>query len=184
MLYYRLTQRNKHYRLFSGIFEACGMFIAALVAVVFIITLFFRVVEVQGESMYPTLHDRDIAVSVFPVWPPKPGDIIVFRKNRFEGDVLVKRVIATGGQTVYIGFDTGDVYVDDVKLSEPYITGKTRLRESVSFPRTVPEGCYFVMGDNRENSLDSRSPQVGMVDRRLILGRYMFGINNIREALR
>ncbi len=183
MLYYRLRQRNKNYRICSGIFEVCGMITVAAVSVVFIVTLLFRVVEVKGESMLPTLRNRDIAFSVRAFLPPKPGDIIIFRKNNHDPEALVKRVIATGGQTVDIDFHTGEVYVDNVRQSEPYIAERTRLRESVSFPCTVPKGCYFVMGDNRNNSLDSRSQEVGMVDGRQILGKYVFGTNNVRRFL-
>ena len=182
MLYYRIRHPCKNYSLYSGIYEICSMVASASIAVVFIITLLFRVVEVEGTSMHPTLRDGDIAVSVRAFFPPKRGDIVLFRKSSGARDVLVKRVIATQGQTVDIDFAEGVVFVDGEALYEPYISVGTHLQEGVSFPCTVPEGRYFVMGDNRNRSLDSRSEEVGMVDGRRLLGIYVFGTNNLRGS--
>ena len=108
-------------------------------------------------------------------FPPKQGDIIVATKDSFEnGEPIIKRVIATEGQWVDIDFTSGIVYVDDVPLEEPYVNTPTNLQEGIQFPLQVAEGCVFVMGDNRNNSKDSRNPEIGLIDTREILGKAVF----------
>jgi signal peptidase I len=106
---------------------------------------------------------------------PKPGDIIVASKDSFkDGEPIIKRVIATEGQEVDIDFAAGIVYVDGVALEENYVKTLTTLQEGIQFPLTVDVGCIFVMGDNRSMSKDSRSPQIGLIDTREVLGRAVF----------
>ena len=106
---------------------------------------------------------------------PEYGDIIVACKDSFrDGEPIIKRVIATEGQTVDIDFDNGIVYVDGVALEEEYIYSPTNLAEGMEFPLVVREGCLFLMGDNRMDSRDSRAPEIGQVDEREILGRAFF----------
>ena len=139
--------------------------------------LLFRVVVVVGPSMYHTLVDGDRLVLVSNVFyqNPKQGDVIVASKESFrDGECIIKRVIATEGQTVDIDFQLGVVYVDGVALQEDYTYTMTNLDEGMKFPLTVPEGCVFAMGDNRNASLDSRNPQVGFIDEREILGKAVF----------
>ena len=139
--------------------------------------LLFRVVVVVGPSMYDTVvnDDRLLLVSSTFYREPKQGDIIVASKRSFEdGECIVKRVIATEGQTVYINFLTGEVSVDGVVIEEDYIYTSTTLFEGVNFPVYVEEGHVFVLGDNRSNSKDSRNPQIGLVDKREILGKAVF----------
>ena len=103
------------------------------------------------------------------------GDVVIAAKPAFEnGEPIVKRVIATGGQTVDVDFDLGTVYVDGEELAEPYILEETHLPEGTAFPFTVPEGCVFLMGDNRNGSRDSRDPELGAVDTRCLIGRAVF----------
>ena len=139
--------------------------------------LVFRVVVVKGPSMYDTLVDGDrlVLVSNTLYNNPKQGDVIVASKQSFkDGECIIKRVIATEGQTVDIDFQQGIVYVDGVGLKEDYTHTMTNLAEGVRFPQVVPEGCVFAMGDNRNESMDSRSPQIGFVDEREILGKAVF----------
>lgn len=139
--------------------------------------LFFRSVVVVGSSMNNTLVDGDrlLLISNTLYRNPKQGDVIVAAKESFrDGEPIVKRVIAVGGQTVDIDFDTGVVTVDGIVLEESYISSPTLHGEGMKFPLTVPEGCVFVMGDNRMNSTDSRSPQIGLIDNRQILGKVIF----------
>ena len=150
--------------------------------------LFFRVVVVVGPSMYNTLVDGDRLVLLSNVLyrEPKQGDIIVASKESFEnGECIVKRVIATEGQTVDIDFVAGIVYVDGVALDEDYTYTPTTRPEGVAFPLKVGEGQVFVLGDNRDNSKDSRSAQIGLIDEREILGKAIFllspGTNNGTE---
>ena len=139
--------------------------------------LIFRVVVVSGPSMMDTLHDGDSLVLISNIFyrNPKQGDIVVATKDSFkDGEPIIKRVIATEGQTVDIDFDAGIVYVDGKPLDEPYTRTPTNYQEGMKFPLKVDEGCVFVMGDNRNDSLDSRSTQIGLIDRREILGRVLF----------
>lgn len=149
--------------------------IVALILTVYV--LFFRVVVVSGPSMYDTLIDGDrlVLLSSLVYNDPQQGDIVVCSKNSFDnGSGFVKRVIATEGQTVDIDFDAGIVYVDGEALDEPYIHTATTREEGIEFPVTVEKGHVFVMGDNRQRSTDSRSPMIGLVDEREIIGKAIF----------
>lgn len=148
-----------------------------LTAVVLVCLLFFRVVVVNGSSMYNTLIDGDYLLLISSTFyrQPQQGDIIVASKDTFDdGKPIVKRVIATEGQVVDIDFSTGTVYVDGVALEEDYTYSKTTLDEGVSFPLMVEKGRVFVLGDNRGWSRDSRSPDIGQIDHREILGKAFF----------
>ena len=134
-------------------------------------------VGVSGPSMKATLVDGDWLLLLGNVLygEPKQGDVIVASKDAFDdGKPIVKRVIATEGQVVDIDFSTGTVYVDGVALEEDYTYSKTTLDEGVSFPLMVEKGHVFVLGDNRGWSRDSRSPDIGQIDHREILGKAFF----------
>ena len=148
-----------------------------LAAVMVLCLLFFRVVVVSGSSMYDTLVDGDRLLLISSVFygQPRQGDIVVASKASFDnGAPIVKRVIATEGQVVDIDFGAGIVYVDGQPLEEDYIFTLTNLDEGMQFPLTVEENHVFLMGDNRNRSKDSRSPEIGQVDRREILGKAIF----------
>ena len=148
------------------------VYVLALLLLVF--TFFVRVVVVSGSSMFPSLVDGDMLLLINrPLCSEfRPGDIVVASMDRFHnGEPIVKRVIATEGQTVDIDFRAGIVYVDGAALEEDYIYTPTHLSEGMEFPLVVDEGCVFLMGDNRGDSRDSRAPEIGLVDRRELLGR-------------
>jgi len=148
-----------------------------LVGVLLVFMLVFRMVVVSGPSMKQTLINGDSLILLSNVFynNPKYGDIIVASKDSFkDGEPIIKRVIATEGQWVNIDFENGIVYVDDVAIDEPYTNTPTNLYEGIKFPLQVEPGCVFVMGDNRNDSLDSRSTDIGLVDCREILGRALF----------
>lgn len=145
--------------------------------ILLILLLALRVVIVSGGSMLPTLVGGDylLLLSTPLYHNPTYGDIIVASKDSFEnGEPIIKRVIATEGQTVDINFDTGTVYVDGIALQEPYINSATTLDEGTKLPLVVEDGCVFVLGDNRGRSQDSRSPSIGLIDNREILGKALF----------
>lgn len=151
------------------------VYILALILVVF--TFCMRVVIVSGSSMFSTLVDGDYLLLINrPLCGElEQGDIVVASMERFkDGEPIVKRVVATEGQTVDIDFRAGIVYVDGVALEEEYIYTPTHLAEGMEFPLVVDEGCLFLMGDNRGDSRDSRAPEIGLVDEREILGRAVF----------
>ena len=154
------------------------LYVHDLMCMLFVVMLLFlvvfRVILVTGDSMFSTLWDGDYLLLVSELFcgDPEPGDIVVISKRSFDhGSPIVKRVIATEGQTVDIDFETGTVYVDGAALREPYIHNETTNEEGTVFPLTVAENCIFVLGDNRAVSLDSRSPQIGQIDRREVLGK-------------
>ena len=151
--------------------------ICMLMVILILFLLVFRVIVVSGDSMKRTLLDGDYLLLLSNTFyhEPEYGDIVVISKKSFDnGAPIVKRIIATEGQTVDIDFDKGIVYVDGTALSEPYINSPTTLSEGTQFPLTVGENCVFVLGDNRGVSKDSRHPQIGIIDNREILGKAIF----------
>ncbi|MBQ3404843.1 MAG: signal peptidase I, partial [Oscillospiraceae bacterium] len=105
------------------------------------------------------------------MYTTEQADVVIMQTDTFDGNLLVKRVVATGGQTVDIDFDAGIVYVDGQPLQEDYTAELTYVREDFQGEVLVPEGYVFVMGDNRNHSSDSRSDRVGVVDARRIIGK-------------
>lgn len=152
--------------------------IYVLAAFMVVYMLFFRTVVVVGPSMNNTLVDGDrlflLSNSLYK--QPKQGDIIVASKDSFRGgECIVKRVIATEGQWVSFDATTGVIMVDGRVLDESdYLSIIPHYNNQKSFSKQVPEGKVFVMGDNRDNSLDSRSEQIGFIDEREILGKAIF----------
>ena len=148
-----------------------------LVGILLVFMFVLRMVVVSGPSMMQTLQDGDrlILISNMFYMNPKYGDIVVASKDSFKnGEPIIKRVIATEGQEVNIDFNNGIVYVDDKPLDEPYTNTPTNLIEGTSFPLVVEKGCVFVLGDNRNDSLDSRSLEIGQIDKRELLGKAIF----------
>ena len=169
----------------GAIFEWLEIMVGTIIAVVVIFGLLFRVVTIDGPSMQNTLFNGErVIISNF-AYKAKPGDIVVISRNT-ENDAqketeannpIIKRVIAVGGQTVDIDFQKGIVYVDGKALKEDYTSTPTYDKYEVDFPLTLPEGSVFVLGDNRANSLDSRSASIGengIIDERYILGHAVF----------
>ncbi len=162
-------------------FEWLEVVVSALLAVVIIFTFAFRVATIVGDSMENTLIENEKVIITDWFYTPKAGDIVVISRNidnnsdsSLDNGPIIKRIIATEGQTVNIDFAAGIVYVDGVALDEPYTKTPTNLKYDVKFPVRVPEGHVFCLGDNRNESLDSRDTRIGnngMIDERYILGR-------------
>lgn len=172
----------------QSLFEWLELLAIVLVIIVTLFTFVVSIVGVDGSSMYPTLHDRDLMLVQRIAYEPRQGDVIVLRKdNTFDNQALVKRIIATGGQTVYIDYDANTITVDGQTLEEPYLNyeydefyGSDYMADKVDLNSqyvnqefTVPEGCVFVCGDNRNHSSDSRVTELGMVDQRYVIGRVL-----------
>lgn len=158
----------------TELFEWAKIILTALIFA-FVITQFIRPTLVRGESMYPTLEENDYLIInriTYKIGNPKPGDIIVFSTNlkqeNGEDKDLVKRVIATEGD--HIKIEDSKVYVNDKLIEEAYI--HEEYTEG-SIDVTIPENKIFAMGDNREESLDSRYEEVGLVDEKDIMGKVM-----------
>lgn len=160
----------------SEAYDWVEWFISIIICVVFLLTFAIRTVGVYGISMEPNLHEGDRLVATRLGGAFQYGDIVAITQPNSINEPLIKRVIATGGQTVDIDFEAGSVTVDGKLLDEPYIaeTMTTDGQYDVQFPVTVPEGYYFCMGDNRNNSWDSRAEDIGMIDGRYILGKAIF----------
>ena len=157
-------------------YEWVQALVCSVLAVVVVFTFAVRLIGVDGHSMVPTLQDGDrlLVLTSLLYDDYQYGDIVVLRKESFLEEPIVKRVIAREGQTVDIDFVTGSVTVDGVLLNEPYINELTFTEEGTEFPLTVPEGCIFVMGDNRNHSNDSRDSRLGTVDTRYVIGKAVF----------
>lgn len=156
-----------------GLYDLASSLTTAVLIVTLSFTFLFQLSDVQGRSMLQTLQDGDyMLVLRAPLCGEyERGDIVVARKESFMEERIVKRVIATGGQTVDIDFDRGIVYVDGTALEEDYINDLTYTDEGLSFPVTLGENEVFLMGDNRNGSTDSRSPRLGPVDKRYLVGK-------------
>ncbi len=163
-------------------YEVASVLLSAALIILVIFTFLARMAGVVGSSMEPTLHNGNwvILSQVGMEYTPEYGDIVVVSQPNGLDEVIIKRVIATGGQTVDINFDTGVVYVDGKALTEPYTAAPTYLNfdDGVTFPLTVPEGYVFVMGDNRNDSTDSRSSLIGCIRNEYILGKVKFSVGD------
>ena len=154
-------------------YEWVRSLVGAVLTITLVFTFAVRLMGVQGYSMVPTLQhgDRLVVVNNWLCGDYRYGDIVIAYKDSFDTEPIVKRVIATEGQEINIDFDKGIVYVDGVALEEDYINELTTTKLDFIGPQTVPDGCVFVMGDNRNMSTDSRKSEIGMVDNRLIIGK-------------
>lgn len=170
-------QIQSKYGFWQTVIETLKDICHLLAVIVLVFTFCARFVVVSGDSMFDTLADGDYLVLIEEgiCGELERGDIVVAAMDRFRnGSPIVKRVIATEGQTVDIDFGAGVVYVDGVALEEEYTYTPTNYPAGMEFPLVVEEGCLFLMGDNRNESLDSRSTEIGQVDRREILGKAVF----------
>ena len=184
------------HRTASGIFEYLELFAWSIFAVLIIFTFAFRLCTVDGESMENTLHNEEKLLLFSLGYTPKQDDIVVFQINdnaTGEKKTLVKRVIATEGQEIIIDTRSrvitvdGKAYADSHSILKDYndneigvyytsLFGHSFDPKTGIFHATVPENAVFLMGDNRNNSKDSRNPTVGFVDKRQVLGKVFLRI--------
>ena len=155
-----------------------GTAAVVLAALILVFTFIGRVIVVDGVSMLPTLEHGDLLLLRSIGYTPKQGDIVVLTKEFEDADgPIVKRVIATGGQHVEIDYAAGTVTVDGEVLYEPYINGAMEEPWYENLTSVdVPEGSIFVLGDNRNDSSDSRNVTLGAVDQRYLLGKVIWVI--------
>lgn len=169
----------------DGAYDWLEIFIVSVSIVFLMFTFFFRVAKVDGESMENTLFDGQALVISKLFYTPHTGDIVVFQlPDSVFSEPIVKRVIAVAGQVVDIDFTNWKVYVDGVELDDSYVKHDTTAAmrmSSYTFPYTVPEGKIFVMGDNRNNSIDSRDSRIGPVDTRCLLGKVIFRLTPLSK---
>lgn len=182
----------------AAVFDYVEMFAWSVFTVLLIFTFGFRLCQVDGQSMENTLHNGERLLLFSAGYTPRQDDIVVFHLTEPEKNLektLVKRVIATGGQTVEINTQTGTITVDGAEYADTHSILKNPSTDTEIgryytslfgygynpttgiFRATVPEGHLFVMGDNRNNSKDSRNPDVGFVDERCVLGRVVLRLS-------
>lgn len=159
---------------FKVINEWIESVIQAVIVVVITLAFIFRIVNVSGWSMLNTLRDGDKLIVLKWYYAPRNKDVVVISKGQHLNEPLIKRVIATQGQTLSIDFSDGSVTVDGIKLNETYIREPMSLEGDGDIPNVVPKGYSFVMGDNRNHSWDSRFKEVGLIDNNDIVGRATF----------
>ena len=156
----------------SSLFDFASIIMTGIIAIALVFTFFFRTATVSGRSMQPTLNGGDMLMVTAFDNTHEAGDIVVITQPNAFNEPIIKRIIAVGGQTVDIDFDKGIVYIDGEPEKVTYSLGApTNEREDFRGPVTIPEGYLFVMGDNRNGSLDSRSTTIGMVEEEYVLGR-------------
>ncbi len=169
----------------AELYEWLQMFLGCVVAAVVLFNCVARLTRVDGGSMDTTLQHGEIMLIWSLGYTPKQGDIVVLNKTSVllpdwtDPRAIVKRVIATGGQTVDVDYSTGAVYVDGRPLDEPYLHEEMRRPGPPSMQEThweVPEGSIFVMGDNRNYSTDSRDSLLGAIDTDYILGKAVLAL--------
>jgi len=155
----------------SSLFDFASIVMTGIVAIAVVFTFFFRTATVSGRSMLPTLSDGDMLMVTAFDNTHEAGDIVVITQPNDFNEPIIKRIIAVGGQTVDIDFERGIVYVDGQPENTTYtLNAPTYEREDFNGPVTIPEGYLFVMGDNRNDSTDSRSNMVGLIDERYVYG--------------
>lgn len=156
------------------LFDITGVLAVSLLVVGLLFTYVGRFVSVDGDSMLPTLKDGDRLVVVDTFYTAKPGDVVIISREQTNEEPLVKRVIAVGGDTVKIDFDAKLIYVNDALLEDFGDFTPISTKGNVNYPLTVPEGCIFVLGDNRNDSKDSRNSEIGCIPVDRVIGKACF----------
>ena len=156
------------------VYDAVATLETAVIILILLFSLVLRPAAVIGNSMLPNFSGGDRVACVHSFSGYERGDVIIISHATRKDESIIKRVIAVGGDTVDIDFYKGTVSVNGQVLDEPYVNTLTNLSYDMTFPVTVPEGKLFVLGDNRNDSLDSRSTDIGFINENKVLGKVVF----------
>ena len=167
---------DKKKKIFKEVYDWLESAVMAVIFVVLLFTFIGRTSVVSGKSMIQTLQNGEMLVISRLGGQFEQGDIVVATKPYSHNEPIIKRIIATEGQTVDIDFNKGLVYVNGDLLDEPYVNTPTNRKYDQKFPVIVPEGHVFLLGDNRNGSYDSRAEEIGFVDERYIMGKAYFRV--------
>lgn len=167
-----LPERNQ--KLWGIVYDAVATLESAVIILMLFFSLVFRPAAVIGNSMLPSFNSGDRVVCLPELSGYGRGDVVIISHATRMDESIIKRVIAVGGDTVDIDFYKGTVSVNGQELDEPYVNTPTNLSYDMTFPVTVPEGKLFVLGDNRNDSLDSRSTDIGFINENKVLGKVVF----------
>ena len=162
----------------ANLYDFASILMTAILAVAVLFTFLFKISAVDDSSMEHTLSNGDKVIITARDWNVEPGDIVVISQPNAYDKVLIKRVIATAGQTITIDASHRQVIVDGKVLDEPYIAETVQVQGNMIYPLTVPEGKVFVMGDNRNHSSDSRDTNIGLIDCRYIVGEAIYRVGD------
>ena len=168
-----MTQKKQTSGFVYNMYDFVSVIVSAVVVIFLVFTFVTRVLVVSGDSMLPTLQNKNSVAISSMQHKFSYGDIVIITQPNALHKTLIKRVIAVGGQTVDIDEEAGIVYVDGEPLREEYTLEPTYIKGDMEFPVHVPEGYVFVMGDNRNDSTDSRMKVVGLIDERYIMGKVL-----------
>jgi len=141
---------------------------------VVLLMLIFRYAVVDGDSMIPTFHNKDRVFAVNIFYEPQRLDVVAVFDSKYFHKPLIKRVIGVAGDKIVVDAQAGKVFVNDVALEDSYTGEPTTEAGNIRYPVVVPEGCIFVMGDNRNYSFDSRYSEVGMIKLEAVIGKVVY----------
>lgn len=167
-----LPERNQ--KLWGIVYDVVATLESAVIILILLFSLVLRPAAVIGNSMLPSFNSGDRVVCLPELSGYERGDVIIISHATRKDESIIKRVIAVGGDTVDIDFYKGTVSVNGQVLDEPYVNTPTNLSYDMTFPVTVPEGKLFVLGDNRNDSIDSRSTDIGFINENKVLGKVVF----------
>ncbi len=174
---YYVRFREEKRGIVASLYEIADSLKTSVMVIFILFLVAVRVVGVSGESMMPTLNDGDWLMVRSAPYSPQRGDIVIITQPWERGNALVKRVIGLAGDKIDIDFLNGYVYLNGEKQDESeYVRELTHINYDMKFPLTVPEGHVFVMGDNRNDSIDSRSSKIGFIRDEYVLGKAIFRI--------